>query len=84
MNLTHVARQAMEGHGEKGLQGARPLLGNQGDLLAAQDGLSRADEVHELPQRLHHHGPVALLLLQAAALSGSQVSQMIKPSGTNS
>ena len=56
--------QAMKRHAEEGLQSARPLLSNEVDLLAAQEGILGGDDGHGLLQGFHHHGSVALFFLQ--------------------
>lgn len=70
MRGAHVLGEAMQGHAEKCLQGAGPLLGYEVDLLAPQEGVLGGDERHGLLQSFCDHGSVALLLLHGAWLSG--------------
>ena len=57
------AGQTIQGHSHEGLQGARPLLSNLGDLPALQERLVWGQHIHSLVKRLHNHCPMTCLLL---------------------
>lgn len=64
----------MEGHGSELIEALRPFLGNEVDLLTAQEGFVGVQQGHELVQGLCDHGSVTHLFLHPTA---SVVSQFV-------
>ncbi len=64
VSASGVVGEAMQGHVHEGVQSAGPLLSNDSDLLAPQEGLVGTEQRHGLVQGLGHHRPVTCLLLQ--------------------
>ncbi len=77
MCRAHVAGQTMQGHVHEGLQGARPLLRDLGDLLAPQERLAWGQHVHSLVQRLANYRPMTGLFLWEAHRHGWSVTNGI-------